>query len=168
MTKEERYQSIKELFFKSGLTDEDGHMTVFGYYYASETFGQAVANKLKRIFWPQGAFVLNVSKQEDVKAFAEGIELPKDEKHWNLLWWSDVTDDMYKNLIELFGITVGRWSHTNAYFAMIQRKFEQLTKGQVKPSMVIKEFFTDDSDFEAVWGNLQYDFSSPEWTELKL
>ena len=100
MTSEEKFRYIKALFFDNGLTDKDGHMTIFGYYYATETFGQDIANKINRIFWPQGAYVLNVSMQEDVTAYAAGEELSKDITKWNLLPWNEVTDDMFNNLIQ--------------------------------------------------------------------
>ena len=168
MTSKEKFKYIQDIFFDSGLTDKDGHMTIFGYYYATETFGQDVANKLKRIFWPQGAYVVNASKQEDIKAYADGKELPKDTKMWSLLWWNEITDDMFNILIQLFGITTGRWSKVNAYYIAMRHKFEQLTRGQVQYNIVIKEFFTEDPDFELSWGMSQYDFTAPEWTELKL
>ena len=168
MTSEEKFKYIQDSFFDNGLTDKDGHVTIFGYYYATETFGQDVANKLNRIFWPQGAYVLNVPRQEDIKAYAEGNELPKDVKNWNLLRWNEVTDDMLNNLIRLFGITTGHWSRISTYYTVLRRKFEQLTGGQVQYNTVVKEFFTKDPDFEYLCVVSQYDFTSPEWTELKL
>ena len=168
MTSEEKFRYIKDLFFDNGLTDKDGHMTIFGYYYATETFGQDVANKINRIFWPQGAYVLNVSMQEDVKTYVVGEELSKDITKWNLLRWNEVTDGMFNNLIQLFGINAGRWLIPNGYYNLMRHKFEQLTSGQVQYNMVIKEFFTEDSDFEYLCAASQYDFTSPEWTEIKL
>ena len=168
MTSEEKFRHIKDLFFDNGLTDKDGHMTIFGYYYATETFGQDVANKINRIFWPQGAYVLNVSMQEGVKAYAVGEELSKDITKWNLLRWNEVTDDMFNNLLQLFGINAGHWSRFNGYYNLMRHKFEQLTSSQVQYNMVIKEFFTEDSDFEHLYAASQYDFTSPEWTEIKL
>ena len=168
MTSEEKFRHIKDLFFDNGLTDKDGHMTIFGYYYATETFGQDVANKINRIFWPQGAYVLNVSMQEDVKAYAVGEELSKDITKWNLLRWNEVTDDMFNNLLQLFGITAGHWPRLNVYYNVLRHKFEQLTSGQVQYNMVIKEFFTEEPDFEYLCAASQYDFTSPEWTEIKL
>lgn len=168
MMSEEKFRYIKDLFFDNGLTDKDGHMTIFGYYYATETFGQDVANKINRIFWPQGAYVLNVSMQEDIKAYAASKELPKDITKWNLLYWDEVTDDMFNNLIQLFDITAGRWPRANGYYNLMLRKFENTTRGQVQYNMVIKEFFTEDPDFEYLCAASQYDFNSPEWTEIKL
>ena len=168
MTSEEKFRYIKDLFFDNGLTDKDGHMTIFGYYYATETFGQDVANKINRIFWPQGAYVLNVSMQEDVKTYAAGEELSKVITKWNLLRRNEVTDGMFNNLIQLFGINAGRWLIPNGYYNLMRHKFEQLTSGQVQYNMVIKEFFTEDSDFEHLYAASQYDFTSPEWTEIKL
>lgn len=168
MTSEEKFRYIKDLFFDSGLTDKDGHMTIFGYYYATETFGQDVANKINRIFWPQGAYVLNVSMQEGVKAYAAGEELSKDITKWNLLPWNEVTDGMFNNLIQLFGINAGRWLIPNGYYNLMRHKFEQITRGQVQYNMVIKEFFTENSDFEYLYAASQYDFTTPEWTEIKL
>lgn len=115
-------------------------MTIFGYYYATETFGQDVANKINRIFGCKGAYVLNVSKQEDIKAYAAGKELLKDVTKWNLLRWNAVTDDMLNNLIQLFGINAGRWLSLNGHYALMRHKFEQLTGGQVQYNMVIKGF----------------------------
>lgn len=143
-------------------------MTIFGYYYATETFGQDVANKINRIFGRKGAYVLNVSKQEDIKAYAAGKELLKDVTKWNLLRWNAVTDDMLNNLIQLFGINAGRWLSLNGHYALMRHKFEQLTGGQVQYNMVIKGFFTEEPVFEYLCAVLQYDFNSPEWTELKL
>ena len=168
MTSEEKFRYIKDLFFDSGLTDKDGHMTIFGYYYATETFGQDVANKINRIFWPQGAYVLNISMQEDIKAYASGEELSKDITKWNLLLWNEVTDDMFNNLLQLFGIIPGRWLIPNGYYNLMRHKFEQITRGQVQYNMVIKEFFTENSDFEYLYAASQYDFTTPEWTEIKL
>lgn len=168
MTSEEKFKHIQDVFFDSGLTDKDGHMTIFGYYYATETFGQDVANKINRIFWPQGAYVLNVSMQEDVKTYAVGEELSKDITKWNLLRWNEVTDYMFNNLLKLFGIATGRWWSLNGYYNLMRHKFDELTRGQVQYNMVIKEFFTEDPDFELSWGMSQYDFTAPEWTELKL
>lgn len=168
MTSEEKFKHIQDLFFDSGLSDKDGHMTIFGYYYATETFGQDVANKINRIFWPQGAYVLNVSKQEDIKAYAAGEELSKDITKWNLLRWNEVTDGMFNNLIQLFGINASRWLIPNGYYNLMRHKFEQLTSGQVQYNMVIKEFFTEEPDFEYLCAASQYDFNSPEWTEIKL
>ena len=168
MTAEEKFRNIQELFFKSGLSDEDGHLTIFGYYYAAETFSSAVADKIKRIFWQEGAYVVNVPKLEDIQAYANGIELPKDVNKWNLLWWDDITDDIYNNLIELFGFTIGRWTRQNAYYIVTKRKFDELTRGQVKYNMVVKEMFIDDPSFETILYSLQYDFTAPEWNELKL
>ena len=168
MTSEEKFKHIQDLFFNSGLTDKDGHMTIFGYYYATETFGQDVANKINRIFWPQGVYILNVSKQEDVKSYAAGEELPKDITKWNLLRWNEVTDYMFNNLLQLFGIATGRWWSLNGYYNLMRHKFEQLTGGQVQYNMVIKEFFTENPDFEYLCAASQYDFNSPEWTEIKL
>ena len=168
MTSEEKFRYIKDLFFDNGLTDKDGHMTIFGYYYATETFGQDVANKINRIFWPQGAYVLNVSMQEDIKAYAAGEELSKDITKWNLLRWNEVTDGMFNSLIQLFGINAGRWLIPNGYYNLMRHKFEQITKGQVPYNMVIKEFFTEDPDFEYLCDASQYDFTAPEWTEIKL
>ena len=168
MTSEEKFRYIKDLFFDSGLTDKDGHMTIFGYYYATETFGQDVANKINRIFWPQGAYVLNVSMQEGVKAYAAGEELSKDITKWNLLPWNEVTDGMFNNLIQLFGINAGRWLIPNGYYNLMRHKFEQITRGQVQYNMVIKEFFMENSDFEYLYAASQYDFTTPEWTEIKL
>lgn len=168
MTSEEKFKHIQDLFFDNGLSDKNGHMTIFGYYYATETFGQGVANKINRIFWPQGAYVLNVSKQEDIKAYAAGEELSKDITKWNLLLWNEVTDDMFNNLLQLFGITPGRWMSLNGYYNLMRHKFEQLTSGQVQYNMVIKEFFTEEPDFEYLCVASQYDFNSPEWTEIKL
>lgn len=168
MTSEEKFKHIQDLFFDNGLSDKDGHMTIFGYYYASETFGQDVANKINRIFWPQGAYVLNVSMQEDVKTYAVGEELSKDITKWNLLRWNEVTDGMFNNLIQLFGINAGRWLIPNGYYNLMRHKFEQLTSGQVQYNMVIKEFFTENTDFEYLCAASQYDFTSPEWTELML
>lgn len=168
MTSEEKFKHIQNVFFDSGLTDKDGHMTIFGYYYATETFGQDVANKINRIFWPQGAYVLNVSMQEDVKTYAVGEELSKDITKWNLLRWNEVTDYMFNNLLKLFGIATGRWWSLNGYYNLMRHKFDELTRGQVQYNMVIKEFFTEDPDFELSWSMSQYDFTAPEWTELKL
>lgn len=168
MTSEEKFKHIQDLFFDSGLSDKEGHMTIFGYYYATETFGQDVANKINRIFWPQGAYVLNVSMQEDIKAYAVGEELSKDITKWNLLRWNEVTDGMFNNLIQLFGINAGRWLSLNGYYNLMRHKFEQLTGGQVQYNMVIKEFFTENPDFEYLCAASQYDFNSPEWTEIKL
>ena len=168
MTSEEKFKHIQDLFFYNGLSDKDGHMTIFGYYYATETFGQDVANKINRIFDRKGAYVLNVSKQEDIKAYAAGKELLKDVTKWNLLRWNAVTDDMLNNLIQLFGINAGRWSSHNGHYALTRHKFEQLTGGQVQYNMVIKGFFTEEPVFEYLCAALQYDFNSPEWTELKL
>ena len=168
MTSEEKFKHIQDLFFYNGLSDKDGHMTIFGYYYATETFGQDVANKINRIFDRKGAYVLNVSKQEDIKAYAAGKELLKDVTKWNLLRWNAVTDDMLNNLIQLFGINAGRWSSHNGHYALMRHKFEQLTGGQVQYNMVIKGFFTEEPVFEYLCAALQYDFNSPEWTELKL
>lgn len=168
MTSEEKFRYIKDLFFDSGLTDKDGHMTIFGYYYATETFGQDVANKINRIFWPQGAYILNISMQEDIKAYAAGEELSKDITKWNLLPWNEVTDDMFNNLLQLFGIIPGRWMSLNEYYNLMRHKFEQLTSGQVPYNMVIKEFFTENPDFEYLYTASQYDFTAPEWTEIKL
>ena len=168
MTSEEKFKHIQDLFFDNGLSDKDGHMTIFGYYYASETFGQDVANKINRIFWPQGAYVLNVSMQEDVKTYVVGEELSKDITKWNLLRWNEVTDGMFNNLIQLFGINTGRWLIPNGYYNLMRHKFERLTSGQVQYNMVIKEFFTENPDFEYLCAASQYDFTSPEWTEIKL
>ena len=168
MTSEEKFKYIQDSFFDNGLTDKDGHVTIFGYYYATETFGQDVANKINRIFWPQGAYVLNVSMQEDVKTYAAGEELSKDITKWNLLRWNEVTDGMFNNLIQLFGINAGRWLIPNGYYNLMRHKFEQLTSGQVQYNMVIKEFFTENPDFEYLCTASQYDFTSPEWTEIKL
>ena len=168
MKSEEKFKHIQDLFFDNGLSDKDGHMTIFGYYYATETFGQDVANKINRIFWLQGAYVLNVSMQEDVKAYAVGEELSKDITKWNLLRWNEVTDDMFNNLIRLFGITAGRWPRPNVYYNVLRHKFEQLTRGQVQYNMAIKEFSTEEPDFEYLCAASQYDFNSPEWTEIKL
>ena len=168
MTSEEKFKHIQDLFFYNGLSDKDGHMTIFGYYYATETFGQDVANKINRIFDRKGAYVLNVSKQEDIKAYAAGKELLKDVTKWNLLRWNAVTDDMLNNLIQLFGINAGRWSSHNGHYALMRHKFEQFTGGQVQYNMVIKGFFTEEPVFEYLCAALQYDFNSPEWMELKL
>ena len=75
---------------------------------------------------------------------------------------------MFNNLIQLFGINAGRWLIPNGYYNLMRHKFEQITRGQVQYNMVIKEFFTENSDFEYLYAASQYDFTTPEWTEIKL